>query len=43
MDNETQPSQIYIAELVNDQEIKNNTTYDEADQNQNPIVKNPPF
>jgi hypothetical protein len=30
-------------QLVNDQEIKNNTTYDEADQNQNPIVKNPPF
>jgi hypothetical protein len=43
MDNETQSSQIYIAEPVNDQEIKNNIVYDEAYQNQNPIIENPTF
>jgi hypothetical protein len=41
--NKIQPSQIYIAKLINDQEIKNNTTYDEVNQNQNPIVENPLF
>jgi hypothetical protein len=43
MNSKIQPSQIYIADPINDQEIESYITYDEADQNQNSIVENPPF
>jgi hypothetical protein len=35
MDNKIQPTQIYIAQPVNDQGNEDNTTYDEVDQSQN--------
>jgi hypothetical protein len=34
MDNKTQPSQIYITQLVNDQGSEDNTTNDEVDQDE---------
>jgi hypothetical protein len=35
MDNKIQPTQIYIAQPINDQGNEDNTTYDEVDQSQN--------